>query len=804
MSLAPSGPQPASTTLGVPDPRIDVVHDGYTVLVTRSTGELGENPDQGLFDFDCRVLSWWRLAVGGAAPGFVSTLPTGGGRWGSVLRVPGPHGGDEGPRLPQDGLEVRVTRQVGCGMVERVFLANHSMAPRASTLRLELGATFGDVVEPPTPSAPQRGKWSASWADAACEVRFEYDDTEGERRVRRGLRVTLAPGHGLGTPSARAEPASRPKPLETGAREVAMAVTFPLVVPPRGTTSLELRYASFVDGAWREPSGDDIEGRRERHDEQHHDPSRRATTSDGRAHEAWQASTLARGVRIESANPSLDETLLVAHRDLLELRNRDLAGDADDDWLPNAGVPGYTGVFGRDSVISGAQALLFGPAPAAGALRWITEAQGRTYDEPTEEQPGRMLHELRRGPMADLHRIPQHRFYGAHTTSTLFPWLLAEHWLWTGDRMALERYLPAARRAIEWATRDGDSDGDGFLEYAGTAPGGLRNEAWKDSGEAVRYPDGRLVVSPIATVEEQAFHLQALECTAALLTATGADEESAELLDRARALRSRWHDAYWMEREGWYALALDPDKRQVRAVASNPGHGLATGIVPVGVSGRVAARLLREDLFSGWGVRTLSSDHPSYNPLSYHLGSVWPFENAMFAAGLRAYGFDDAAEQLTTALLTAAAHFRESRLPELFGGHARDDIPVPTVYADSNVTQAWTASAMASLIQTMLGIRPLAPLGLLALVRPRLPAWLPWLTVHRLRVGGATVSLRFERDADGRTRHEVLSTTGELEVRRTDDPPGDAGPGGELVGLLDGHERLVRAVRTRLVGTRDA
>jgi len=578
---------------------------------------------------------------------------------------------------------------------------------------------------------------------------------------------------------------TRPTPPRDAVREVGMAVEIPVSLPPRGMASLRLLYGSLVDGAWREPPAEAVED---------------AVPT---GHERWLETQQATGAHIQCASASLDQTLAIAARDLLELRNRDLEGDTDDDWLPNAGVPSYTGIFGRDSLIAGGLSLLFGRAPAAGALRWMAATQGRAYDDATEEQPGRMLHELRRGPMADLQRIPQHRFYGAHTTSTLFPWLLAEHWLWTADDRALERYLPAARRALEWAARDGDRDGDGFLEYAGDAPGGLKNEGWKDSGEAVRYPDGRLVENPIATVEEQAFHLQAMESLAGLLVATGADEDAADAIARAGALRRRLHEAYWMDREGWYAIALDADDVQVRTVASNPAHALAAGAVPPALVGRVADRLLAPDLFSGWGVRTLSTGHPSYNPLSYHLGSVWPFENAMFAAGLRAYGCDDAAEQLTTSLLTGAAHFRESRLPELFGGHDRAEVPVPTVYPDSNQTQAWTASAMASVVQTMLGIRPLAPLGILALVRPRLPAWLPWLTLDRLRIGDATVSLRFERAADGTTRHDVLATTGRLDVRRTDAPPGDAGPGSDLADLLEGDDRLVRAVRTRLLGSRD-
>jgi glycogen debranching enzyme len=786
-----AGPTHAHTNLGQQDPPIDVVHDGYSVLVTRWNGGFGQRGEEGLFDFDCRILSWWRLIVDGERPEFVSALPSKGGRWGAVLRATPPPGSDGGRALPQDAIEVVVRRRVGSGMEERILLTNHSQQARTAVITLELGATFEDVVGRPTAEQPQHGTATARWDEAACEVRFDFADEEGALKVERGLRARVTPPVQAASVDARAIRPMRSEPLP-GAREVAMAIDLRVALGARGSAEVRMDYGSLVDGRWRWPRPLDNNG-----------PDGPVSVT-----EAWLAAAKERGPTIHSASPALDEVLDVAARDLLELRNRDLAGDADDSWIPNAGVPSYTGVFGRDSLIAGMQALPFGPEPLAGSLRWLDETQGTREDRSTEEQPGRMLHELRRGPMADLHRIPQHRFYGAHTTSTLYPRALAEHWLWTGDRAIVERHLPAALRALEWADRDGDCDDDGFLEYSPTAPGGLKNEAWKDSSEAIRYPDGREVANPIAMVEEQAFRMAALESAAGLLVATGNDDAATPLLRRAAALRGRWHEAYWMPDEGWYAFALDWNKRQVRTIASNGAHGLATGAVPSSVACTVVRRLFEPDLFSGWGIRTLSSGHPSYNPLAYHLGSVWPFENAMFAAGLRAYGFDDEAELLVNGQLAAARYFREARLPELFGGHATEEVEVPTVYPDSNITQAWTASAMASLLATMLGLRPVVPLGLLLLVRPRLPGWLPWLTVHRLRVGTETVTLRFERAPDGTTRHEVLARTGQIEVRRTDAMPGDDGPFLDVVRALEDaaarDERVFRAVRAILRGSSDA
>src|SRR5829696_10334179 len=600
-----SGPTLSNTNLGVHDPHVDVVHDGYTVLVTRVTGELGERSDQGLFDFDCRILSWWQLRVDGEVPGFVSALPVHDGRWGSVNRVKRPGGTDEGPALPQDGIEVMITRRVGSGMEERIRLTNHSMAPCAPDLELELGATFQDTVEPPTADHPQRGSLTASWDPATCALQLGFEDAEGDLEVRRGLRVTVTPPSEVPASAHRVNALAcvpaRVQPLDPGLRETALRLSLRVPLPARGTAELRLVYESLVDGQWRAPLPQaSVSGDRE------------ART----AHEEWRASESASATAVSSGNASLDQTLAAAGADLRALRNWDLAGDADDSWMPNAGVPRFTGVFGRDSLLAGVQSLAFGPAPLAGSLRWMADTQGRVHDPDTEEQPGRMLHEHRRGPKSDLRRIPQHRFYGAHTTSTLFPWALAEHWLWTGDHEAVARWLPAAHRALAWAARDGDRDGDGFLEYSGTAPGGLKNQAWKDSGEAIRYPDGRQVENPVATVEEQAFHLQALECLAGLAIAVGEEEEAAEAMRRARVLRTSWHEAYWMPAERWYAVALDPRKGQVRSVGSNPAHALLAGSVPPECAPELVARLFAPDLDSGWGIRTLSSRHPSYNPLA--------------------------------------------------------------------------------------------------------------------------------------------------------------------------------------------
>lgn len=414
-----------------------------------------------------------------------------------------------------------------------------------------------------------------------------------------------------------------------------------------------------------------------------------------------------------------------------------------------------------------------------------------------------MIHEMRRGPLSELDLIPQRAYYGTVTTPAMFVVALSELWHWTGDTEILRRHRDACLRALDWADRDGDRDGDGFLEPVRRSPAGLRNQGWKDSDEAIRHVDGSLVETPLATIEEQAFHGLALERMAEILVALEEDERAEAFLERARELGRRWHAAFWMEEEGFYAMALDREKKPVRSIGSNPGHALTTGLVPAASARAVADRLLAPDLFSGWGVRTLSSGHPSYNPLAYHLGTVWPVENATFALGFKRYGLEDHLDRLAEGLFDAAARFHGCRLPEAFGGHGREETPMPILYPGANCPQAWSASAMVQLVQTLLGLYPFAPAKMLALVRPRLPAWLDVVILRRVRVGEAVVSIRFERFGDGTTGYELIEREGEIavvEVAPPDDVEGRGSWRERLArwGLEHAPGRVARAARIAL------
>jgi glycogen debranching enzyme len=732
-----------------------IAYNGYTVLICRDDGGIGAD-EEGLWDLDTRALSIHDLRLDGHRPQPIASCVGDAATWtATLIRPRGGHAA--GPRLPQDAWEVRIERRLGCGMTERIEVANRSMVAASVELTIELGADFIDRLEPRRPGDERddderrRGlerRVTSDWLPERRVLRFDAIARYDGREDRRGLAVAFSEA-----PSDVAESAHQGR--------VAKTVAFALDLPGGGRRTIELTYTTLANGTWRLPT-------------QARD---RRTVAD-----AWREAR----TRIRTAEALVGPSIERAAEDLLELRQWELSAELPSDaWVVNAGMPRFTGFFGRDCLTAGWQAAMLGPEPVKGAIEIAAATQGRDFVARTEEEPGRMIHEMRSGPLAKLGVTPHAGYYGSQTSGSMFLLALSEAWHWTGDMKLLRRHREAALRAIDWAETLGDRDGDGFMEYRDHAPDGLKNQGWKDSDEAIRYPDGAIVPNPIATVEEQAFHYLALQRMAEILIALedevdpGDPERAEMLLRRASILRTSWDAAFWLPHEEFYAMALDGDHRPVATIGSNPGHALGAGIVPADRAATVADRLLARDLYSGWGVRTLSTDHPSYNPLGYHLGAVWPVENATIALGFKRYGLDDHLDQLLEGMFAAIAHCRDLRLPEALTGHDRDEVPHPLPYPRGQSPQAWSAGATIQLLQTMLGIYPFAPAHVLGLVRPRLPAWLPAVTVEGLRVGEATVTLRFERDTDGAAHHTVEAQDGHLWVVEV--PPPDAASGADGV-----------------------
>jgi glycogen debranching enzyme len=410
------------------------------------------------------------------------------------------------------------------------------------------------------------------------------------------------------------------------------------------------------------------------------------------------------------------------------------------------------------------QALMYNPAIAEGTLRFLAAHQGTQVDPYREEEPGKILHEIRRGELARLGEVPHTPYYGTVDATPLFLVLFVEamEWLWSEQLYA--DLLPAALRALEWIDRYGDLDGDGYVEYITHRPGGVKNQGWKDSADSVQYDDGDNAAAPIALVEVQGYVYQAKVGMARLLRRHGDSEKASALEREACELRARFNRDFWMEDEGYFALALDREKRQVRAVSSNAGHSLWSGISDSDKAQLVADRLLAPDMFTGWGIRTLSSRSPNYNPMSYHNGSVWPHDTAIIALGLRHAGRPREAGHLVAGLFEAGFRFGDSRLPELFCGFTRDRRfnSSPTAYLVSCSPQAWAAGCIFMLLHSSLDLRPDREVECLA-VDPYLPETIRRLHVRNLRFGTGRISLlvegngpetRFEASAEGNVRVE--------------------------------------------------
>jgi glycogen debranching enzyme len=445
-----------------------------------------------------------------------------------------------------------------------------------------------------------------------------------------------------------------------------------------------------------------------------------------------------------------------------------------------AGVPNYAGLFGRDAYVAALQTASLTPATLRGSLQLISHWNATARDDRLDAEPGKVLHQRQLGPLARLGLTPFLHYYGDQSTPGLFLIAAAADLAHTGDYEAFAALRDKLLSTLAWM--DSNQNADGFYPYQTRSFMGLKNQSWKDSGDAVLYPDGRMVNDPIAMSDVQGLFYAGKEAIACAFAAAGEGERSAQLLAEARALKQRFNARFWMPDERYFAMALDPEGKQVKTIASDPGACLAYGIVDDDKSAAVVERLLADDMFSGWGVRSLSSDHPAFNPFAYHIGSVWPSSNSIIAYGLKRYGFIDEMHRIAEGMFAATEVFDLNRLPEVFGGHARDARhPHPGLYPGACSPQAWSAGAVIFLVTTMLGLMPFAPRSVLV-VDPALPPWLPEVTIRNIQVGASTAALRLGREASGRTNVDVLANDG-LHIIR---PPAPIIRGSDRVpALLD-------------------
>ncbi len=691
-----------------------VIHQGEAVWIAEPDGQVDDVSVKGLMFRDTRLISNWMLF----ANGIRWTLINGGAitHYAERVFLTNPAIPTESGTIAEHTLGFIMTRELDGGVHEDFDIANHSMQPVHFNLELLIRSDFGDVFEVKSGQMIRRGRIRTDWNERNQELRLDYRNQD----FHRGIVVRI----------------ESPVPtLYANGR-----ISFDVSIEP-GQHWHACVMTDLLDGetVLAAPA--------------HHD-----TPGEGDALKTGAGLSL---VGAREASPKLrtsnEEFYRFYHQaldDMVALR-LPIALDHDLHLVPAAGLPWFVALFGRDSLIASLQTLPLTPVFARGAIAVLGSRQSLERDDFRDAEPGKILHELRLGELAHFKLIPHTPYFGTADATPL--WLMVLHgaWKWTGDRGLLERQLPTAERCLDWIEHWGDRDGDGFQEYQTRSPRGYENMGWKDSGDGVLNADGSMVKGPKALCELQGYVYAAWVGMAEIYDVLGRPDAASKLRDKAAAFQIKFDEAFWNDEFGGIAYALDGDKKQVLSRVSNVGHCLYTGLILPKRAKAVVDRLMAPDMFSGWGVRTLSAEHPAYNPNSYHNGTVWPHDNGIIAQGMARYGFHEAAAAVARAVSGANSYFEMHQMPELYAGTPRDGGNFPVQFLGSNVPQAWAAGSVFSFLQALLGLDADAASGMLY-VDPRLPDWLPDITLHGVHVGDAVFDLTFERHSGG-AAFDVLS-----------------------------------------------
>jgi len=678
------------------------IHHGETVWLADPDGQLASGSERGLLFRDTRLISVWRLEANGVR----WDLANGGETTHYMAQVflINPAIPTQDGDIPPRTLGFALGRWVDGGIHEDFAITNHGPRRVCFNLELVLRSDFADLFEIKSGRIIRRGQITTDWQPDRQTLRSEYRNGDFVRgvsvRVHCGKTVVFANGR----------------------------LSFVVDLPP-GETWEACLLTDLHDNGETLPAPEAC--------------THECGTSDvARRLEQWRREA----TKLHASNEEFYSFYTQAVDDMAALRMA-VRQDGEGELMPAAGLPWFAALFGRDSLIVALQTAMVTPAFAAGALAVLGHWQARERDDARDAEPGKILHELRRGELAHFRLIPHTPYYGTADATILYPIVLHTAWKWTGDRSLLERHLPTAEACLRWIDAYGDRDRDGFQEYETRSPQGYENMAWKDAGDAVLQADGSPVKGPKALCELQGYVFDAWTRMAELFEATSRPDRAAELRARAQALADQFDAAFWDDAFGGFAYALDGEKRKVLTRASNPGHCLWSGIVKPERAKAVVERLLSPDMFSGWGIRTLSAGHPAYNPFSYQNGSVWPHDNGLIALGMKRYGFAEEAAHVAGAVLGASSFFALHQMPELYAGLPREVAPFPVQYLGANVPQAWAAGSCFSFLSALLGLDADAPNGVLRLT-PTLPRWLPDVTLRDLGLGAEQFDLRIRREGE--------------------------------------------------------
>ena len=673
-----------------------------TFVVFDQRGDIGGEPgnSEGLYHRDTRILSQFQLLLEEARPLLLSSMTQDDNAVFSAdlsnpdLLI------DNQIALRREQIHLHRIKFVwNAACYERLLVRNFSDHPLHVRLSFRFASDFADLFE-------VRGEKRAAHGESFAKLESDHGvmlTYMGLDKVERATRLRFHPA---------------PKTLTTA------RAAYDLSLKPRETRSIFLRYGA--------PDGEAAEW------------NDRSFYRQMRAARHALRGSSARAASIDSSNSVFNEIVRRSVSDLYML-----VTDTPQGHYPYAGTPWFSTPFGRDGIITALMTLWLDPSIAKGVLGFLAANQATAIEPERDAEPGKILHEMRHGEMANLREVPFGRYYGSADSTPLFVMLLGEYFVRTGDLDTVRALWPNAEAALRWIDTYGDRDGDGFVEYYRQTKEGLTNQGWKDSHDAIWHSDGRMAEGPIAMCEVQAYVYGAKRHGALLAGALGHHAQAASLQAQAVALRRQFEDKFWCDDLSVYALALDGAKQPCRVVSSNSGQVLLTGIASPERAQRVAQTLLSPAIFSGWGIRTVAFSAARYNPMSYHNGSVWPHDNGLIAMGLARYGQKKAACEIFHALFDAASYMDLRRLPELFCGFARRQRNAPTPYPVACSPQAWASATTLCLLQATLGLELFDGSREVAFYRPMLPAFIDHIHLRNLRLSGGSVDIMLHRYGDG-------------------------------------------------------
>ena len=685
----------ATSTLA--DARTQVLKQGDTFAVFDRHGDIGPlgAGAQGLYHQETRFLSSLVLKLNGSRPILLSSSVQDDNLQ-LIVDLTNPDININGRLIVPRGA-LHISRSMflwNAVCYERLTVTNYTLSPIEASLSLQFDSDFADVFEVRGIKRQRRGRRLHDSVED-CRATLSYEGLDG---VVRGLSLECSP---------------QPKRLTGNGLELDVGLE------PQAEMSYSLMSSCHI----AEPRVSSI--------------SYECAFKEA---QAWVDRCKTGCCEIFTANEQLNDWI---NRSLADLRM--LTSDTAQGPYPYAGVPWFSTAFGRDGIITALETLWFDPSLARGVLQYLASTQATEIDTYSDAEPGKILHETRKGEMARLREVPFARYYGSVDSTPLFVLLAGAYYERTGDLDFINSIWPNVELALEWIDKYGDADGDGLVEYAKRSPQGLDQQGWKDSRDSIFHVDGSLAEPPIALCEVQGYVYAAKRCAASIAKALGHNFRCGVLEDQADAVRKRFEQAFWCEEISTYALALDGRKAPCRVRASNAGHCLFTGIASPERGRMVAQSLLAPPLYSGWGIRTLGTAEARYNPMSYHNGSVWPHDNALICHGIARYGLSNAAVQVLTGLFDASILLDLHRLPELFCGFARRPHEGPTLYPVACSPQAWSAATVFMLLSACLGIEIRGGAGEVRFNRAVLPESIPEIKLSNLRVGRGSVDLAIQR-----------------------------------------------------------